>query len=134
MSIGSAINIDGENKILQGFHAPIEVFGAAFLGLLFGHLCGCTQIWKTHTKRLLIVIAVGMATMYFAVYFHYNSMGALGCLMIGLVASQCWSGARLGWLSEAPNVDYAHEVEHDIARVWKYFAQVCHMSPHSIIF
>ena len=71
---------------------------------------------------MAIIFACGLAVMYFAVYFHYNSMGALGALVIGLTAARCWGDGRMGSLSLAPNHHFPHEVEHDVARVWRLVA------------
>jgi Kef-type K+ transport system membrane component KefB len=110
VAIGSAIPSD-QSIILTYMHAPIEVFGALILGAIAGSLIGCTVMWNKHWKRLTIILAVGMCLMFFAVHFHYNSMGALGSLVTGVVAAMCWSEAKMGSLSLEPNSHYKHEVE-----------------------
>lgn len=122
VAIGTAIPA-GHNPILSYLHAPIEVFGALILGVMFGHLIGCTIMWNKHWKRTLILFISGLAVMYFAVHFHYNSMGALGSLIIGLVSSKCWKEGRCGSLSLPPNEHWVHEVEFEVAKVWRYLAQ-----------
>lgn len=121
VAIGSALP-SSDNPILGYLHAPIEVIGAFILGTIGGHICGCTVMWNKPWKRMAIIFACGLAVMYFAVYFHYNSMGALGALVIGLTAARCWGDGRMGSLSLAPNHHFPHEVEHDVARVWRLVA------------
>lgn len=120
--IGSAIPSD-HDAILGYMHAPIEIIGALVAGLIFGAICGCTIAWDTHWKRVAIILSSGFFVMMIAVHYHYSSMGALGCLCIGVVAAKCWMDALCGSLSLPENTHWHHEVEHDVAKIWKYVAQ-----------
>ena len=80
-------------------------------------------MFHTHLLRSLSTLFVGLFVMFTAVHFQYNSMGALGCLAIGFVAARRWTDGGMGWLSKAPNGHWPHEVENDIASIWRHFAQ-----------
>ena len=121
--IGNAIPSD-HGMVMTALHAPIELFGAVILGYFFGHLLGCTRLFDKHYKRVTGTLAFGLLSMFGAVHFHYSSMGALGCLAIGFMAAKRWCDSGCGHvLALPPNSHWQHEVEHDIASLWRHIAQ-----------
>jgi solute carrier family 9B (sodium/hydrogen exchanger), member 1/2 len=124
-SIFSGLSIPNDHGILMSaLHAPIEIFGASILGWVIGHILGCTRLFDKHYKRLLATLFLGLMVMFGAVHFHYSSMGALGCLCIGFITAKRWGDRACGdFLALAANTHWQHEVEHDIASLWKHVAQ-----------
>lgn len=58
------------------------------------------------------------------VHFHYTGAGAMGGLIMAIVASKLWANPNLpAWYRGETSAEFAHETEHAVAKIWRFVAQ-----------
>jgi len=121
MCIGLAVGHG--DIVMEALHGPINIIAGIGFGLL-GALIACmTKIWDKTWKRSAIILALGVVFTFLAKTLHYAGAGALASLVMAALASQFWQHGIGGRLSSGADEHMPHEVELDLAKVWRTFAE-----------
>jgi solute carrier family 9B (sodium/hydrogen exchanger), member 1/2 len=125
--VGLAIP-SGQSIAMDIAHGPINVVSGVVFGSLAGVLLGCTALWRTRLLRTLATLCLSQLLMSSAVHFHFTGAGALGSLMMSLVATKFWSSEHIAahmpaWFYSDRSDEFAHETESDVALFWQVVAQ-----------
>lgn len=114
----------GKSLALDIAHGPINIVGGLLGGGLAGVLLGSTALWKTRTVRTMATLVFSQLIMFAAVYFHFTGAGAMGALVMAIVATRFWASDKTPtWYRSGSSTEYAHETEHDVAFFWRLVAQ-----------
>jgi len=125
MCIGLAV---GHGSILQNaFHGPIELGLGLLTGTVCGYIAAATEIWDVKWKRLSIILLLGFALTFSFKSLNYTAAGAMGSLVMCVVASKHWNAGTPKWCGSAlvigADEHFAHETEASLSLVWRLFAQ-----------
>lgn len=114
----------GKSIALDIAHGPINIVAGLFGGCLAGLILGSTALWRTRTMRTVATILLSQLVMFTAVYFHFTGAGAMGALVMAIVATRFWASDQTpAWYRSTSSTEYAHETEHDVAYFWRLVAQ-----------
>eukprot|EP00746_Dinoflagellata_sp_MGD_P153051 gnl/MRDRNA2_/MRDRNA2_84032_c0_seq1.p1 gnl/MRDRNA2_/MRDRNA2_84032_c0~~gnl/MRDRNA2_/MRDRNA2_84032_c0_seq1.p1 ORF type:complete len:545 (+),score=90.09 gnl/MRDRNA2_/MRDRNA2_84032_c0_seq1:178-1812(+) len=103
----------------QILHGPLEVILGVGTGFCGAYLCALTKLWDSGEKRIALVVCLGACYMFIFKHLHFAGAGALASLVMAARSAQLWEKGWGGSLSEGPNDHIAHEVEHDLANIWR---------------
>lgn len=121
MCIGLAV---GTGDPLWGaLHGPIEIAAGIVVGAFGAGIACMTKIWDKKWKRSAIVLVLGFLFTFFAKYLHFSGAGALAALIMAALASQCWQYGFGGRFSSGVDEHAHHDVETDLAKVWRTVAE-----------
>mmetsp|Transcript_37353 Transcript_37353/g.92365 ORF Transcript_37353/g.92365 Transcript_37353/m.92365 type:complete len:750 (-) Transcript_37353:101-2350(-) len=111
-------------------HGPVDMLSGLLAGALAGSLASMTALWDTPAKRSAVIFLLGLLIMFAGKYVHFGGGGAMGGLMLGIVANKMWAS---GWapggvkgkgrLSAGADSGFAHEVEGKLAVAWQMVFQ-----------
>ena len=93
------------------------------LGLIGGAIASATHLWDRRWKRTAVTFLLGMTFMYTCSLFHFSGAGAMGGLIMGVVASQLWASGRPKAWAKREDASFAHVVEGDLAMIWSMVFQ-----------
>lgn len=123
LCIGLAVP-SGKSMALDIAHGPINIVAGLFGGGLAGMILGSTALWQTRAMRTVATIVFSQLVMFIAVYFHFTGAGAMGALVMAIVATRFWASDKTpAWYRSTSSTEYAHETEHDVAYFWRLVAQ-----------
>lgn len=123
LCIGLAVP-SGKSLALDIAHGPINIVAGLVGGSMAGVLLGSTALWQTRTMRTIATLIFSQLLMFTALYFHFTGAGAMGALVMAIVATRFWASDRTPtWYRTRASTEYAHETEHDVAFFWRLIAQ-----------
>ena len=123
LCIGLAVP-SGHSIAMDIAHGPINVAAGVLGGGAAGVLLGSTTLWHTRMLRSLATLALSQLLMFCALHFHYTGAGAMGSLIMAIVASKLWGNDRMPrWYHSETSSEFAHQVEGDVALFWRHVAQ-----------
>eukprot|EP00892_Ulva_mutabilis_P007649 jgi/Ulvmu1/5256/UM022_0049.1 len=123
LCIGLAVP-SGKSLAMDIAHGPINIIAGLVGGSLAGVVVGSTALWHNRMMRTAATLIFSQLVMFAAVYFHYTGAGAMGALIMAIVATRFWASDRTPrWFSSGSSSEYAHETEHDVAFFWRLVAQ-----------
>lgn len=123
MAIGFAIVDKSQSMLSVAMHGPLTVVFGVGLGVIGGCFLSLTKIWNKRWKRTFAVIGLGMLFMFGMVSIDYSGAGAMGGLIMGMVASVCWRQGIPRKLSKGGEEHYIHHAESDLAMIWSLVSQ-----------
>ena len=126
-----ALTSGGGSMAWTIMHGPVDMLSGLVAGALAGSLASCTALWDTPPKRSAVIFLLGLLIMFAGKYVHFGGGGAMGGLMLGIVANKLWAsgwapgGARgaAGRLSTGADSGFAHDVECKLAVAWQMVFQ-----------
>lgn len=124
MCIGLAIGAG--DTLMAALHGPVNIVAGIGCGLLGALICSMTRIWNKPWKRSAIILVLGVIFTFISYHLHFSGAGALASLAMSALASQFWQkGFCLfgGKLSLGADEHFPHEVEMDLAKVWRTLAE-----------
>jgi len=121
MCIGLAVGHG--DVVMEALHGPINIFAGIGFGLLGAGIACMTKIWDKTWKRSAIVLGLGIIFTFLAKSLHYAGAGALASLVMAAMSSQFWQHGIGGCLSSGADEHFPHEVELDLAKVWRTLAE-----------
>lgn len=121
MCIGLAVGTG--NVLVEALHGPINIIAGIGFGIAGACLAALTKIWNKSWKRSAVVLLLGVVFTFASKYAHYSGAGALASLVMAATASQFWQRGWPAKLSHGPDDHYPHEVEMDLAKVWRTAAE-----------
>jgi len=121
MCIGLAVGHG--NIVVEALHGPVNIIAGIGCGLGGALLACMTKIWNRTWKRSAVVLVLGVIFTFLATYLHYAGAGALASLVMAAVSSQFWQRGFGGKFSTGPDDHFPHEVEMDLAKIWRTLAE-----------
>lgn len=105
-------------------HGPVDVITGLVAGAAGGAMLGMTIVLNERWKRSAMTFMLGMFFMFIGREYHFSGGGAMASLALGISANKFWaSGGPYEVLSSGPSVDHAHNVEVDLAKLWRFIFQ-----------
>lgn len=123
MFINLAIPSDHSSLAENILHGPLTIVFGVLFGAFGGGLMACTEVWNARWKRTVATFAIGMVFMFGSAKLHYSGSGAMGGLIMGMIASVLWKAGKPEWGAKRADSHYAHRAEADLAFVWELIFQ-----------
>jgi len=114
---------EGHSMVMTLLHGPLEIILGVVLGLTGGHILALTKVWNKRWKRTAITFGLGMAFMFGMLDLGFSGAGAMGGLIMGMVASVRWREGSPRRFAKRADANYIHNTEHDLAIVWSLLCQ-----------
>ena len=114
---------EGHSMVMTLLHGPLEIIFGVLLGLTGGHVLSLTKVWNMRWKRTAITLGLGMAFMFGMLDLGFSGAGAMGGLIMGMVASVKWREGSPQRFAKRADEHYIHQTESDLAMVWSLICQ-----------
>mmetsp|Transcript_18971 Transcript_18971/g.39509 ORF Transcript_18971/g.39509 Transcript_18971/m.39509 type:complete len:682 (-) Transcript_18971:73-2118(-) len=114
---------EGHSMFMTLMHGPLEIILGVILGMVGGHILAMTKVWNMRWKRTAITFGLGMAFMFGMLDLGFSGAGAMGGLIMGMVASVRWRDGTPTRLAKRKDEHYIHQTESDLAAIWSLICQ-----------